>query len=275
MSYKLPANLTGLARFDSMLGLHLIEAGVGLPLVLIHGLGDEGDSFRHVVDALTGAWRVVAPDLPGFGRSPLPAKPGLAALESALGALLARLGPSVLVGSSLGAALAGRAARRHGALGLVLVDGLPDLHPNLPEAMAVMAAPGAGEARFALLRAGGPDAAFASLEPFYAQLNALPTEDQAFLRERVWERVNNPAHEAAFLAVLRDLASGREGGADGPFLGIPSLTIWGSDDHLTPAPKTSDFLERPMVVIEGAGHLPFQERPHEFLAALSPFLERL
>jgi pimeloyl-ACP methyl ester carboxylesterase len=39
-------------------------------VILLHGLGDEADTWRHVFPALTGAgYRVIAPDLPGFGRS--------------------------------------------------------------------------------------------------------------------------------------------------------------------------------------------------------------
>jgi len=39
-------------------------------LILIHGLGDEADTWRHVFPILAEAgYRVIAPDLPGFGRS--------------------------------------------------------------------------------------------------------------------------------------------------------------------------------------------------------------
>ena len=39
-------------------------------IVLIHGLADEADTWRHIIHALadTGC-RIIAPDLPGFGRS--------------------------------------------------------------------------------------------------------------------------------------------------------------------------------------------------------------
>jgi pimeloyl-ACP methyl ester carboxylesterase len=46
-------------------------------LLLVHGLGDEADSWRHVLLPLAERYHVVAPDLPGFGRSeslPLPGR---------------------------------------------------------------------------------------------------------------------------------------------------------------------------------------------------------
>lgn len=43
-------------------------AGAG-PMLLIHGLADEADTWRHLIDPLSTHHRVLAPDLPGYGRS--------------------------------------------------------------------------------------------------------------------------------------------------------------------------------------------------------------
>ena len=56
-------------------GLFFYDAGpnptaiAGSVVVLIHGNGDEADSWRHVLPALAEQHRVIAPDLPGFGLS--------------------------------------------------------------------------------------------------------------------------------------------------------------------------------------------------------------
>ncbi len=42
------------------------------PVLLLHGLGDEADTWRHVLPLLQPDYRVLAPDLPGFGRSDKP-----------------------------------------------------------------------------------------------------------------------------------------------------------------------------------------------------------
>ena len=66
------------ARGVEVGGRHLFfyDAGAGerTPLVLVHGLGDEADTWRRVLPALARHRRVLAPDLPGFGRSGGPSR---------------------------------------------------------------------------------------------------------------------------------------------------------------------------------------------------------
>ena len=53
--------------------VRLLEAGEGPPVVLVHGIGLASDVWRPSIDVLAGAgYRVLAPDLPGFGGSPGP-----------------------------------------------------------------------------------------------------------------------------------------------------------------------------------------------------------
>jgi hypothetical protein len=44
----------------------------GPPVVLLHGLGGSGESWRWTAEPLADQFRVIAPDLLGFGRSPWP-----------------------------------------------------------------------------------------------------------------------------------------------------------------------------------------------------------
>jgi pimeloyl-ACP methyl ester carboxylesterase len=54
--------------------LNVKVQGDGDPVLLLHGWPDDADLWRHQVPALTGAgFRVIAPDLRGFGRSARPA----------------------------------------------------------------------------------------------------------------------------------------------------------------------------------------------------------
>jgi pimeloyl-ACP methyl ester carboxylesterase len=55
--------------------LSALEAGVGPPLVLVHGLGGTKASFLPTVAALGARHRMVAVDLPGFGDSDKPLGP--------------------------------------------------------------------------------------------------------------------------------------------------------------------------------------------------------
>lgn len=74
------AQLAPYAKTIALPGLDLnvsyFEAGAQhrRTLILIHGLQDEADTWRHVFEPLAQRYRVIAPDLPGFGRSDKPQK---------------------------------------------------------------------------------------------------------------------------------------------------------------------------------------------------------
>jgi len=93
------------------------QAGRGFPLVLLHGLGASSFSWRENIGPLSRRYRVLAPDLPGHGRTPPSLVPDfrLETLTRELLALLDYLGLSraVLVGNSLGGSLALLLAREH------------------------------------------------------------------------------------------------------------------------------------------------------------------
>lgn len=51
--------------------IHFFEKGKGQPLVLIHGFCETGKMWLPFADELSKDFRVICPDLPGFGQSPL------------------------------------------------------------------------------------------------------------------------------------------------------------------------------------------------------------
>jgi pimeloyl-ACP methyl ester carboxylesterase len=50
------------------------ERGQGHPLVLIHGFCETRELWFRFAESLSGSYRILLPDLPGFGHSPLPAE---------------------------------------------------------------------------------------------------------------------------------------------------------------------------------------------------------
>jgi pimeloyl-ACP methyl ester carboxylesterase len=86
----------------------LYDAGDGPAIVLIHGYGDTADGWRRVVPGLLDSHRVVALDVPPFGRSGLPPerrlldfyKPFFAELFERL-----EIESATLIGHSLGGAI--------------------------------------------------------------------------------------------------------------------------------------------------------------------------
>lgn len=55
----------------SNVDVHLIDEGSGPPTLFLHGNPDTGEMWRGVISRLRGRLRCLAPDLPGFGRSPV------------------------------------------------------------------------------------------------------------------------------------------------------------------------------------------------------------
>ena len=56
--------------------------GSGSPLVLLHGIGHRWQAWEPVIDRLAEFHDVIAVDLPGFGKSPLPASGPLADMDA-------------------------------------------------------------------------------------------------------------------------------------------------------------------------------------------------
>lgn len=54
---------------DSQQRVSWLEAGEGTPLVLIHGVGMNAESWQPQIDALSARFRVLAVDMPGHGQS--------------------------------------------------------------------------------------------------------------------------------------------------------------------------------------------------------------
>jgi pimeloyl-ACP methyl ester carboxylesterase len=104
------------------------EVGAGPPLILIHGSPSDGRSWSRLVPRLAEYYRVIAPDLPGYGGSDLlPANTieRTVAMGAAVGALIDSCGETVrLCGHSYGGnvALHTAIARRSRVETLVLLE---------------------------------------------------------------------------------------------------------------------------------------------------------
>ena len=250
--------------------------GVSVPLMLlIHGLGDEADSWRHLIPLLGQSCRVLALDLPGFGRSQARGKVSLKRHAAAVLSLLEKLapaGPVYLAGNSMGAIVAEAAALRKPDLvrGLVLIGGsIPGGPPNpglLPLVKMLFSR------KWYRAYRNAPEDAWASLHPYYADLDSMPAEDREFLKERVMARVHSPAQEKAFFASQRDIV--RAYIFDALYFArkirhYPGkiLMIWGENDRIIPLSSANTFKalrsDIEIKVIPGAGHLPKQEKPEE------------
>lgn len=254
--------------------------------VFVHGLGDEADSWRRLYPLMSPRFRLVAPDLPGFGRSEAA---GRVTLESAANFLLGFLdavgiGKAILVGSSLGAVVSELVAFRAGdrIAGLVLLDGGFPAPPSSSKAIAPLLFPGLGERYYESLR-GKPAAAYESLRPYYADLDAQRPQDKAFLAARVVDRVDSDTQESAYFSMLRSAALAGIFGSRVFRRGLrafraPLLAIWGAEDRIADrgaaALIASLAPDSAVALVGGSGHLPQQESPEELVAILERFAEK-
>jgi pimeloyl-ACP methyl ester carboxylesterase len=100
-------------------------AGTGEPLLLLHGIGSTHDDFAALRPRLNAEYRVLAPDLPGHGRSAaLPHRPTVAAIADAVTADLDELGIGRVhvLGNSIGARIALELAARGRARSVVAIS---------------------------------------------------------------------------------------------------------------------------------------------------------
>jgi pimeloyl-ACP methyl ester carboxylesterase len=137
---------------DKSMRVFYEEAGSGNPpLLLVHGIGNH-THFAAQVAYFSHSHRVVAPDLPGFGRSREPTREcGIAAFADAIVWLCDELdlrGP-VIVGHSMAGAVALEvaAARPELPSAIVLLDPipivpLPALHAQRAQLVEALAGPG-------------------------------------------------------------------------------------------------------------------------------------
>jgi pimeloyl-ACP methyl ester carboxylesterase len=149
--------------------------------------------------------------------------------------------------------------------------------------MLPMILPFSGERIYTSFRADRA-AAYASLEPYYAHLGALPEADRQFLRTRVIDRVESDTQRRAYFSLLRSLVlwdTVRRGyfRRNAVRFSKPLLLAWGGEDRIIPL-ATRDVIaalvpQAKKALIPGAGHLPQQERPGELAEEIEGFISSL
>ena len=257
-------------------------------LLLIHGLGDEADTWRHVFLSLSKQFHGIAMDLPGFGRSDKPARKYTPAFMQAVILELMdalKIPQATLIGSSLGAILSHHLALTHpeAVSKLILVDGgLLQTTKMSDRSLTLMAIPVLGEWFYTHLRKN-PQAAFESLKPVYRDLDTLPKADRDFLFTRVNRRVWSNGQRRAYFSTLRNLMPWVVKTQNGlkerlSNLKTPTLIIRGEEDGLFSEETAHAILQSQpnatLATLPGTGHLPQQEDPQTFLNIVLDWLSK-
>ena len=256
-------------------------AGTGPTLVLVHGLGGSHLNWDLLAPHLTPHARVVALDLPGFGRSaPGERRATVPANVAVLERFLAEVvgGPVVLVGNSMGGMISILATEHAGdqVQGVVLLDpAVPGprrrLDPMVAGVFAVYAVPGVGE-RFLWLRRNRQTPlarALGLLRLCGIDPDTLPPEVIDRSVEMIEQRDDVDGMDRAFLSAARSLlvllADPRRYRRAMADVRGPVLLLHGDRDRLVPVVAARDVARRHptwrYVELAGIGHVPQLQVP--------------
>ena len=257
-------------------GLAYRSAGTGIPIVLLHAFPIDGRLYETQLSAAEAGRlnaRVVAVDIPGFGRTPLPEPaPDVLSVELLADMLAAfleaeGLAPAVVGGVAIGGYTGIELARRRPDLvkGLVLIG--CKAAPDSPS----MATHREELAQRAL--AHGSDA-------IAEELHAQPLGPQAdgAVKARMREMIA-AADPRGIAALVRGIARRPDPAPALPGIRVPALVIAGEADPFSPleqARTVADLLPNAeFVMIRGIGHIAPLEAPVAVTRALAAFIDRI
>jgi pimeloyl-ACP methyl ester carboxylesterase len=257
--------------------MRVVESGAGRPLLLVHGFLVSHLEFDDVLDPLAERYRVVAPDLPGFGESEKPSPTryayGIEAFSEALADVIAamELGRVSIVGHSMGGAVALTLAAEHPELvdRLVLVDALVYPFP-LELGSRFSLVPVVGPFLFKQLYGRGTFRGY-----FREQVFARGFEMPLDRVDRYYDQFNTPAARESAYAVLAAMMDTRPVVARIPRVHVPTLVVWGRHDRLFPAvfgQRLAREIGGARLELLDAGHAPNEERPEELVSIVRAFL---
>jgi pimeloyl-ACP methyl ester carboxylesterase len=273
-----------------------LEAGEGPLVLLVHGFPELAFSWRNQVDAIAAAgFHVVAPDLPGYGRSDKPdVAYDIAFVNRCLAALVVALGHDqvVIAGHDWGGLLVWQFARMYPerTAGVIGVN-TPDLpRPYMPPVellrqifvdtpIYIIQFQERGVAEWVLGTWGR------GVDDFVEMIFGATTQRADAFPPAVLDVYKDAFRPAGALTppieYYRNLDRNWELTADiaDRTIDVPCLMISAANDPvLTPA-MTAGMEERvpdlERVIIEDCGHWTQQERPHETSAAMLSYLRRL
>lgn len=272
--------MTGTVHRDvtaSGVRLRVAERGEGPTVVLLHGLFADHTTWDAVGDELVREFRVVSPDLPGFGESEKPPPVrypyGVDAFAEAIADLHAGLGLDrvAVVGHGLGGAAAITLAAEHAELvsHLVLVDALcfPAAF-GFEQTLAQLPLVGS----FVFRQLWGRTA-FHAL--FRERMLATGATVPAARIDHYYDAFNSPAARGSAFATLRSTLDPRAVEARTTRVKTPTLVLWGRRDRVYPAALGQRLARRIRDAgfeLLDAGHCPQEERPREVALVIARFL---
>ncbi len=247
------------------------DAGSGPPVVLIHAFPLCREMWAPQRLALAKTYRVLTPDVFGFGDSDLPADGWtMDGQADAFAAWLTGIGvtrPVVFGGLSMGGYIALAFARRHPHLvkGLILADTRADADSAETKAN-----------RDKTIEFVNQNSAAAQIDKMLpAMLGRFTRDDRPEVVAEV-RRMGSAQTVPGVVAAVKAIRDRPDSTASLAAFQFPVLVIVGSDDAITPpalaAAMVEELPDATEEVLDSAGHLSNLESPEAFTAAVTRWL---
>lgn len=254
--------------------LYSRDAGEGPAVVLLHAFPLSSAMWLSQREALTSDYRLITPDLRGFGGSALGEDdPSLDAMADDVAALLDAKGLDrvVLGGLSMGGYVTMAFLRRHRdrVSALVLADTKASADPEQAQA---------NRERIAQRVLDDGNTSVLVEETLPTLTGETTKQRRALVQGRIRAFVES-APPAAVAWAQRAMATRPDSLVDLREVDVPALVIVGEEDTLSPVADAEAMAEAlpnsRLVKIPHAGHLSAVETPEEFTTALGDFLAGL
>lgn len=235
--------------------------GVGEPVVLLHGMGNQAGSWAKMAADVAVMSRVILPDLPGHGDSdPVAGSLTLDDLVDGVAALVDKESPDrpvTLMGNALGGWVALRYAVDHPERVQRLI--LLNSFVSTAELTAVELVPSTRQEALQLVQAMSPDGA--------------PTP-AGFVLDDLVDKINRGPSPRVLAGLRSDAAQTDAALSDAALaaLDLPVDILWGVEDQVLPLTAGQRLAQRlpraRLIPLERCGHIPQQQCPREVVKYL-------
>ncbi|MBL7959304.1 alpha/beta hydrolase [bacterium] len=247
------------------------EIGSGLPVVFIHGYPLNRRTWENQL-VLSDSYRILAPDLPGFGQSGYENGLSMEVYSDQIATLLdeRKIKKAMVLGHSMGGYISLAFASQHEnrLLGLGLICSQAGADSEEAKAGRLKNAERVDKEGFDfIIEMMGTKL----LSPSHNKGNSdLPEKLKMIMKEATSQGVTS---------ALKAMATRKDQFEMLGKLSVPMFIAAGKDDVLIPVEKSVRMAEASKLstfeVFEGCGHMPMMEKPQEFNLALRKFLKKI
>jgi pimeloyl-ACP methyl ester carboxylesterase len=253
-----------------------LEGGEGETILFVHGFGANKDTWGPFLKDFSKDYRLVVPDLPGFGENSKVASANydIPHQVQRLHRFVQSIGLNAfhLVGTSLGGYIAAYYASEYpdNVKSLALIDAA-GVESRIPSTMLQRYR----ESGENLLLFRTPEEFGELMSLLYYEEPEIPKRLQHYFVERA------TADFAFYEAMVEDILGGGLNLLEGRLSDIQAKTliIWGANDEMTHVSSVEKFengiAHTTTVIIDQCGHAPFLEKPQETERAYRSFLAEL